>query len=160
MITSPWPAVGESLSNLNKLFVHQAHPEESWIKPFVPLVDEFFATKVVNIFIMQKPYGWVETELNTWTFEGFGAEFEEDLAKLITNIDKFPFYRLLIWVDMATPELIRQQCPASDILQMMNKTASAVAGLANDFIKYMGKLDSIQPASYFQPFIDAAFSEA
>jgi hypothetical protein len=162
-VTSPWPHAARQLDTIFKkqMFFHQGFKNDKFWRAFVPEdIDEkgYFGVKSLNIFIVQKAYGW--------TPAGDGYDFTwpppgliDDLNKFIIGVKNFVDYKTLIWVDMWTANELQRQNPESDMPQMMNRTDAAIKAMCDSYpmLQYMGQLTSPVEGNFFEEKIRQFF---
>lgn len=189
-VESPWPDIGNELDNfyLNssdghpEYFFHQAYNKDDFLYCLVPAPtwehpdqgtlsnaqNIFFGTKILNIFIAQKPYGWVpgggeggggysfawDDPGSAWTLK-----VNDFIAQLNHCYKRFPYYHTKIYVDMWTALRVQAECPQSDMPQMMCRTATKLKELCltTKGFEWGGIIRSQVPADYFKPTIDAFY---
>lgn len=166
--TSPWPTVGVELDTTtyqDDLFYHQGYKGDNFLEILVPKaedVDKFFGTHVLNIFIVQRAYGWVECgDPNQREFQWPPPGFEEARARYLACKERFASYKTLIWVDFYSAALAQLENPETDWPNMMEDTRDAIQQFCSNTegFEYMGDIESQVPASFFHAKIDEFLGE-
>jgi hypothetical protein len=168
---NPWPDVGDELDDLynKRFFYHQGYYRDEWWNCVIPNEDNFFGTKVLNIFIAMKPYGWTqgvgETE-DQWHFDWGDPDSSYTLAvqdartRWVAVQNRFPYYKTNIYVDTYRANQQFIECPQSDVRRMMTRTTD----MFQDFcattpgFEFKGVISSMVPASFFQEEIDEFYA--
>jgi hypothetical protein len=159
---SPWPAVGDSLDTTtfkNDMFYHQAYQGDNFLELLVPKVGDetkFFGTNILNIFIAQKAYGWVNCgRPDEYSFSWPPAGFDDMRNRYLACKDRFASYSTLIWVDTYSALLARAINPSTDWPTMMAQTRDAIIDFCSNTpgFSYMGEIGSAVPPSFFEPYI-------
>lgn len=158
---SPWQDIGDQLDSKysDKLFYHQRFKDDNFLKILVPLeedIDKFFGTKVKNLFIAQRAYGWVpcvppdEQQLEfRWPPDGF-----DELRELYLQYrDRFASYETLIWVDFWSAQMQTDIIPTTEWLEMMEQTDEAIQEFCDTTpgFTYMGRItEQVEPNFFYQ----------
>lgn len=130
----------------------------------VDITDSFFGTKVLNIFIIQQPYGWVD---DTFEWGTVGSPFETAVSAAIltwntTQAKRFPYYKCLVFADFWT--LNKDPTPDAELQEYIDKFEDTVDKFKEVIptitgFQYGGDLNSQVEASFFAPYIDAFFAK-
>lgn len=188
---SVWPSIGKQLDTYystqsnghpeyfyqqsydNDDFMYILVPALQWNHPTLGTIDclnSFFGTKVLNIFIAQKPYGWKASGgegggsgPSTFVWDDPSSDYSIKVAAFIDQLNKsynrFPLYRTRIYVDMFTALQVQSLCPNSDMPQMMCRTANKLKALCQTTFgfEWGGIITDQTSMEYFQPVIDAFY---
>lgn len=156
---SPWQGIATDLDNeySEEYLYHQSFRNDNFLASLVPQNNTFFGTKVLNIFIAQRAYGWREcgNPINrefVWPPEGF----QDSLDLYLATRERFASYTTMIWVDYWTAVRNQSFYPGSDWLMMMDQTNDAIQEFCSTTpgFQYMGKIESQVEASFFHSYID------
>lgn len=166
--TSPWPSIATELDTVtfkDFMFYHQAYKGDNFLELLVPQSgheDKFFGTHVLNIFIAQRFYGWVDCgDPDQYEFSWPPPGFEATRNRYLACKDRFASYKTLVWVDKYSALLGQIENPETDWPTMMDDTASAIEDFCNntDGFEYMGVLTSQVPPSFFEEKIKEFLGE-
>ena len=108
------------------------NPLESLV--VIPDLEDFFATKVCNIFIVGIPYGWVEG--NPWTEEWPPEGYEESKARHIETFSLFSKYETHVFMDFNIVSKVMAANPDSNFEEMMNVTKGHMEEMCGDLSEY------------------------
>lgn len=153
---SPWKGIATTLDvKYDKdYFYYQKFKHDNFLASLVPDTEDFFGTKVFNIFIAQRPYGWKECGgPNQRQFQWPPDGFQESLDRYLLVKDRFASFKTYIWVDYWTALENRTINPASDWVTMMDDTNAAIEAFctATPGFTYMGKIESqVEPNFFFE----------
>lgn len=162
--SSPWVSIGNELDDVTfkkDIFYHQAWKGDNFLELLVPKEEHktrFFGTHVLNIFIAQRAYGWVDCGTpDQYEFDWPPPGFEEARARYLECKDRFASYNTLIWVDKYSASLAQTINPSTDWPSMMDQTASAIQSFcaSTPGFVYMGEIESQVPPSFFEEKIQA-----
>lgn len=132
------------------------NPLESLIVP--DGIDQFFGTKVLNIFIVAEPFGWTQSG-STWTENWPPDGLDAAIARHMTIYDKFTWYETHMYMDFNLVNTIMTLSPSSNFRTMMTSVKTHIAQVCADLADFGFTLeaDITTPvdASFFQPVIDA-----
>jgi hypothetical protein len=129
---------------------------ENPLDPFVAKddLDHFFGTKVLNIFIVGKPYGWT-FDGSTWTDNWPPPGLSDAITKHIATYEKYTKYQTLVWIDFGIVDLIMESNPSSRFEEMMVAVSGHMSDLCTTLADYgfifMGDITS--PPD-FTPYIN------
>lgn len=163
--TSQWPAIGNQLVDQlpKRMFLHQKYGGENPLKILTPNETVYFGVKSYNIFIAQKPYGWKQLVTdggpsNTWRFNWPPEGWDISITNLrATYANYFASYKTLVYIDMWLANQIKSECPDSDIIFMMNRTASHLQQLCvenADLFEWKGSITTAVEAMQFRTLLE------
>lgn len=161
--SSPWPSVGNALDTTtykDHMFYHQAYQGDNFLELLVPQAGDetkFFGTHVLNVFIAQRFYGWVNCgDPDQYEFSWPPAGFEVSLARYLACRERFASYKTLVWVDRYSAQLGVSENPSTDWPSMMNDTGAAIENFcaSTPGFEFMGYIDSQVPPSFFEAKIN------
>lgn len=159
-VNSNYDAVGAALESQypKRQLYHQKFENDNWWEALLPALGppleplKYFGVKSLNIFIVQKPYGWVDTGGGyefTWPPVGMNEAFDS------RPLDQFASYKTIIYVDTHIADVVQSECPESAMPEMMDRTASAFEEFCDrEGFEWGGRITSVVDASYFQGVID------
>ena len=124
----------------------------------LPGIEQFFGTKVFNIFIVSVPYGWVKDEDGIWVENWPPEGFEEAKSRHIANYDKFTSYVTYIYMDYYIVQLMEAQSANTRMREMMDQTKVRLTDLCSELVDYgffmREDLNDPKDINYFKPVID------
>ncbi len=160
MVNSNYGVIGNILDEMyeKRMFYHQKFENSQWWEALLPKETEYFGVKSLNIFVVQKPYGWVDSGGGEFEFVWPSVGMTDAFATRLR--DKFTSYKTIIYVDTHVADLVQSECPESAMPEMMDRTASAFEEFcgATEGFEWGGRITEVVDASYFQEKIDDFFN--
>ena len=92
-----YPAIGRDLrqfySSYGRYLMHQRYNRSGghFLQPVTPYNEQFFGTKALNILIIQSMYDWED--------DTFLQDLENAKRIIKDNFHKWPYYKVIIYVD-------------------------------------------------------------
>lgn len=170
---SPWPAIGAELDTFyakdyfyafdvgDDNFMTALVPSKTWNHPTLGVIDcegKFFGTKVLNIFIAQKPYGWVGNNF-VWgdSSSDYSQQINATADQIVSDYNRFPYYHTIVYGDLYT--VSNSGCP--DIIDKMRRTIAKLASFSSSVagFEYGGTIDSQVPSDFFKERIDKFYGK-
>lgn len=162
-----YAAIGSTLEasySAPRYFNYLAPQDTDPLAALVPLVgmERCFGTKVRNLFVVRKPYGWSNAsaggEFGTYSWPPAG--YEDSKARLIEAYPYFASYETLVWMDLSFD---CGDCPdGSSYCDMMLQTEEGIEAMCTELadygFTYMGPITDGIDESFFEPYIDEHFS--
>lgn len=161
MVFEQWNAVMEQLAARyqKQYYTPERIPQENPLEFLVVRqdVEQFFGTKVLNIFICGKNYGWVFEDgefVENWPPEGY----LEAVDKHIATYKQYALYYTFVWVDFTWVYELMDANPESRIEEMMEAVDQHMKDLceflADYGFVYMGRIEEAVEGSYFEELIN------
>lgn len=166
MTYTAWSDLGQLLEGQNYrkyYFTHEKYKADNPLENLVviPDVTEFFGPRVLNLFIVSKPYGWKKNESGEWVEEWPPEGFEDAVARHIAMFEKFTSYRTVIFIDFNFATKLEERVPDTRIREMLNATKDRMVDLCDQLAEYgfeMGSDITVQVGQeFFAPYLDPHF---
>ena len=131
------------------------NPLESLVA--LPGVDDFFGTKVLNIFIVSHLYGYNSSGDEIWEPDGYA----DALARHMATYHQFAKYETHVYIDMNIVNKIMEAEPGSDFASKMTTTKYHMEAMCTALADYGFTLEDditedVGP-EFFYPIIDAFY---
>lgn len=161
-----WTTIGHELETIkyNKRYITPEqyianNPLENLVVPLG--IENFFGTKVLNIFIIGVPYGW-EKVGGTWVESWPPAGLEESVLRHKMMYKRFTKYETHIFMDFNIVEIVMSTNSTSKFREMMNATKTRITAICDDLANcgYTLEPDITQEvtASHFSPIINTFYN--
>lgn len=167
MTYTVWSDLGAKLEGQDYekfYFTQEKYKAENPLENLVvlPDIEAFFGPRVLNIFIVSKPYGWKKEEgewVEDWPPEGY----EEAVARHIATFEKFTSYKTYIFMDYNFVQKLEERVPDTRIREMMDSTKTHLEELCDQLVEYgfeMGPdIESEVGTEFFRPYLDPHFGQ-
>lgn len=115
------------------------NPLESLVVP--PEIDDFFATKVCNIFIVAIPFGWKQDGVE-WVEDWPPEGYNDSKARHIELYSQFAKYETHVYMDMNIVKKIMDANPDSKFKEMMDGTKIRMQAMCDELADYGFKMEA------------------
>jgi hypothetical protein len=125
-------------------FKAQAFSNENFMLAVTPPDDAFFGTNVRNIFIVQKPYGWIDDGDGKYILEWPRPGVLEALERYNTLAEKFAGLTTIFYIDVASAINYRDNIDnESDLEQMMRCTGQKIQEMCvgQEYLEFGGYIE-------------------
>ena len=132
----------------------------------LPGKEKFFGTKVLNLFVVGKPYGWKRkdpppSEGSKWEFDWPPPRYEAALARHKATYKLFASYKTYVWTDWILVKKVMDADEDSDFEDMMETTEDKIKEMCNKLSKYgfkfVKRLESDPGLGYFQNYLKTLY---
>ena len=170
-VESPWPDIGDVLDTMfeKEYFFHQGFKNDNFLDVLFPpekwtdrngdehdITEQFFGTKMLNIFIVQKDYGF-EGDENTWDDPGseFSQMIEEYVQRWTLQYPRFTDYTTHIYIDLWSAQKVKDENEESTLLDNLIALAPRFEQFCNDTpgFEYKGFIEEQVEANFFEESI-------
>lgn len=167
-----WETIGESLQ---EHYDRQYITPEEFLDTSCPLtafvatdgLEEFFGTKVLNICIVDHPFGWRKNddgELEDHWDEDIQPQVDVQIARHIETYPKYAKYQTLVWIDMNYAKEQENRDSESRAREMLAAVGSRMSEICDQLADYgwtfMGNIDDAPEWNFFQQYIDEFYGIA
>lgn len=142
-----------------EMFLDETNP----LAAFVPTlgVESFFGTKVLNICIVDHPFGWKKNndgELEDQWDTLIKPQTDPTIEHFKAMYPLFAKYKTLVWIDFYYVEKQEENDPESRAREMMTAVSGRMEGICSDLSEYgwefMGHIETAPEWTFFQQYID------
>lgn len=127
----------------------------------LPGVESFYGTRVLNLFIVSRPYGWEKNEDGEWGENWPPEGFDDAVIRHVATYEKFTSYKTWIFMDYNFVRKLEERVPDTRIREMMDATKTRLQDLCNSLVGYGFKMgpdiENEVGAEFFAPYLNTHF---
>lgn len=161
MTYTVWSDLGAKLETQDYskfYFTHEKYKADNPLENLVilPDVEAFFGPRVLNIFIVSKPYGWEKNEDGEWIEDWPPEGYEEAIVRHVASFEKFTSYKTYIFMDYNFVQKLEERVPDTRIREMMDATKTHFEELCDQVPGFeMGPDITVEVGQeFFAPYLD------
>lgn len=165
-----WESVAAdiSLEWSKQYFDFQYFDTENPLDPItiLPGLDEFFGTKVLNLFIVGLPYGWKKKSSagpgeSKWEFDWPPEGFEAAVARHKETYKLFASYKTYVWMDWVIVKKVMDAEPEAEFEDMMEATEDKIKEMCDTLskfgFKFVKRLEEEVGSQYFRSYLKSLY---
>jgi hypothetical protein len=162
-----WRDLGEKLQTedyVKYYFTSEKYKAENPLENLVvlPGISQFFGPRVLNLFIVSKPYGW-KKQAGEWVEDWPPEGLTEAIERHKLSFDAFTSYRTVMFIDFNFVNKLLERSPLSKIGDMMSATFDRLNAVCEELADYgfeMGpRIDNEVGPEFFAPYLDPHYQD-
>lgn len=168
MIYTLWSDLGQLLEGTNYekyYFTAEKYKADNPLENLVvlPGIESFFGPKVLNLFIVSKPYGWKKNGDGEWEENWPPEGLNDAVARHQASFEAFRYYKTYIFIDFNFARKLKERVPDSRIEEMLTATKNRLATLVSEQLGEYGfemgpDIQNEVGAEFFAPYLDLHFT--
>lgn len=156
-----WKDIGDTLANVkykSRYITPEQYIAENPFEAFSvpPGIENFFGTKVLNIFIVAQPIGWIPSG-STWVESWPPAGWNDCKDRHIELYSRFTQYKTLVYTDFNIVNKVMTANPSSMMQTMMEATEGKMQDVCSELADYgwefKERITAAVEANYFDSVI-------